>query len=263
MQPNTRAAVVRRACSLSRPRSSARETVGGSGSSPGSSSLPPTSGTAKVRFIDGAPSFETIIASTPQSICSPSSPCYLHVNGNTVTQLFSYGSMTPFVNVTAGTLSLVALDGAGYSVGPLKTTALTGGNRYTLVVVGAYPNYRVLTFEEPKNASGAQLSLYEASPMRPSIDFGSFRASSGTGLEKLGSARFGNVATVSLAKQVSDLGAYAGSGTHPIAGGKLTLVQINGFDTHNELPFHSAGRVSLFLFDPKGNTGPVFGSLDR
>lgn len=216
-----------------------------------------------MRFVDGAPSLETVIGSAPQDICpGVSAPCYLQVNGQSVSQLFSYGSITSFVNVTAGTLSLVARDEAGFAVGPLKTPSLSGGNRYTLIVVGSYPSYSVLAFEEP-SSSGTQLSLYEASPSVRSADFGSFSASSRSNFRKLGHAQFGSVATVPLGKSVTNFGGYAGSGGPPL--GALTLQQIDSFDSHNALPFHRASRLSLFLFDPKTGSanGPVVGSMDR
>lgn len=238
------------------------------GSSSSSSSLPPASnGVARVRFADGAPELETVIGGTPQTVClGANAPCYLQVNGETVSQLFYYGTMTSFVSVTAGTLSLVARDGAGYAVGPFKTTALAAGKQYTLILVGTYPKYSVLAFEEPARAKGnAQLSLYEASPTVPSADFGSFRASSHSGFKALGSARLGSVVTVSLGASVSNFGGYTGRGSKPFTGGDLTLAGVNAFDKRNALPFHNALRFSLFLFDAKSGSasGPVFGSLDR
>ncbi len=226
--------------------------------------MPPVSSNVLVRFADGAPSLEALIGSTPQSICAGvSSPCYLQVNGKTVASLFTYGTLTTFVTLPAGTLSLKALDTTGYFVGPLKSTALTAGNSYTLVVVGAYPNYSVLAFAEPKTSSGAQMSFYEASPSVRSADFGSFRAATHSNFKKLGSAQLGNVATVALGNTVSNVGGYVGNASAPL--GALTPHQIDPFDKRNLLPYHRAARLSLFLFDPKsGSThGPVFGVLDR
>jgi hypothetical protein len=234
------------------------------GSSSSSSTMPAQAQSARVRFVDGAPELEALVGGTPQSICSASAPCYLQVNGETVSELFSYGSMTPFVSVAPGTLSLVARDEAGYAVGPLKTTALTPGARYTLIVVGTYPNYSVLTFEEPASTGKAQLSLYEASPTVSQSAFGSFRASSHSDFKQLGSAKLGTVATVTLGEHVSNFGGYAGATSKPF--GAFTPAQIDSFDKHNVLPFHVVGRLSLFLFDPKSQSstnGPVFASLDK
>jgi hypothetical protein len=246
---------VRRACALICV--AAAGCAGGSSSS--SAGAPPVAGNVTVRFADGAPLLETLIEGVPTNI----GPAYLQVNGRTVASSFDYGTLTPFVTLPAGTLSLKALDSLGYSVGPLETTALKGGSRYTLVVVGAYPNYSVLAFPEPKAASGALMSFYEASPAVPQADFGRFRASSRSGLKQLGSAHLGDVTTVPLGSSASNLGGYVGSIGAPL--GKLTLRQIDPFDARNVLPFHRAARLSLFLFDPKsGSTsGPVFGSLDR
>ncbi len=217
----------------------------------------------RVRFVDGAPNLATIIGSIPQTICSgASAPCYLQVDGVTATQNVYYGSITSFVSEPAGTLSLVARDSRGYAVGPLKTPALAAGGRYTLIVVGSYPNYRVLAFEEPKPSNGAQLSLYEASPSVPQTGFGSFDASSSSNFKQLGTAKFGSAATVSLGKSVSNLGGYAGSPSNRL--GVVTPAAIDSFDKHNVLPFHAATRLSLFLFDAKSSgNGPLFGSLDR
>jgi hypothetical protein len=221
--------------------------------------MPSQSGSARVRFADGAPSLETLINGYPQDIGA----AYLQVNTKTVTSTFSYGAMTSFFNVTAGVLSLVARDTLGYSVGPLKTTNLTGGKTYTLVVVGSYPNYQVLTFEEPPSSGSAALSLYNAAPSTPQAGFGTFRASSHSDFRQHGSARFGEATTVSLGKSVSNIGGYAGNAGSPL--GTVTPSQIDAFDRHNALPYHNIARLSLFLFDPKsGSTiGPVFGSLDR
>jgi hypothetical protein len=221
--------------------------------------MPSVPSNVLVRFADGAPSLKTLINGYPTDIGA----AYLQVNGKTVASSFQYGTLTTFVMLPAGALSLKALDTTGYFVGPLKSTALTAGNSYTLVVVGAYPTYNVLAFAEPKTSSGAQMSFYEASPTVPSTDFGSFSASTHTNFKKLGSAQLGNVATVPLGNSVSNLGGYVGNASAPL--GTLTPHQINPFDKRNALPYHRAARLSLFLFDPKaGSTsGPVFGSLDR
>lgn len=255
LKANTRAAFVRRACALLCISAAA----GCGGSSSSSSTVPSVSSNILVRFADGAPSLKTLINGYPTDIGA----AYLQANGKTVASSFVYGTLTTFVMLPAGTLSLKALDTTGYFVGPLKTQALTAGNRYTLVVAGAYPNYSVLVFTEPKASSGAQLSLYEASPTVPSADFGGFSASTHTNFKKLGSAQLGGVATVSLGSTASNLGGYAGKASAPL--GTLTLHEINPFDRRNVLPYHRAARLSLFLFDPKsGSTiGPVFGSLDR
>ena len=232
-----------------------------SSTSSSSSSLPSTSNVAQVRFVDGAPALETLVNGYPTDI----GLAYLQVGGSTVTYNFVYGAASSFAPEPAGVQSLVARDTLGYAVGPLKSASLSPGGRYTLVVVGTYPNYNVLTFSEPKNASGARLSLYEASPEMPSADFGSFDATTGSGFKKLGSARLGTVATVSLGGSVTNLGGYVGTGTTPVTHGTLAPVQVNAFDTSNALPFNASSRFSLFLFDVKPGTasGPVFGSLDR
>jgi hypothetical protein len=232
------------------------------GSSSSSSTLPAQAAPARVRFVDGAPLLETSVGGVPQSICaSASEPCYLKVNGETVSHLFAYGSISPFVNVNAGVRSLVAADEAGYTVGPLPTASLQSGKVYTLIVVGSYPHYRVLTFAEP-SSNGAQLSLYEASPTVPHAAFGTFRASSHSQFSQRGSAQLGSVVTVGLGKSVTDVGGYVGSAGNPI--GTVTPAQLDSFDRHNALPFKNVSRLSLFLFDPKsGSPGPVFGNLDR
>ncbi|HEX3369509.1 MAG TPA: DUF4397 domain-containing protein [Candidatus Cybelea sp.] len=243
----------------------------GGNSSSSSSGMPPAaSSTVRVRFAEAAPELETIINGVPASIGS----AYLQVNGETVSSQFNYGTITPFLNMTPGTKSMTALNILGYRVGPFKSAPLTGGKDYTLALVGSYPHYRVLSFVEPSGSkAGAQLSLYEASPAVPEADFGSFDAASQTNFKRLGSATLGNVATVSLGAHVANFGAYAGKGTTPflcgsVTCGELTPASVDSFDKRNELPFHNASRLSLFLFDPdennaSGPTGPVFGSLDR
>jgi hypothetical protein len=239
--------------------------LSGCGSSNSSSSAMPSTQTspARVRFAEGAPLLETLIGGVPGPIGS----AYLQVDGSTVASSFNYGTFTPFLNLSGGTHSLVARDTLGYAVGPIKTPALTPGGRYTLVLVGTYPNYRVLTFAEPQSSSEAQLSLYEASPGVPQADFGSFRASSYSDLKELGTVTYGNLATVTLGKSISNFGGYAATAScpKPPPPNCVTPAQIDSFDKHNALPFHAIGRLSLFLFDPKSGTtiGPVFASLDR
>ncbi len=217
----------------------------------GSSSTMPAAQPAKVRYLDGAPSLETLLGSN----------VYLQVDSRTVVSIFDYGSMTSFLPVAAGTHELVARNTLGYSVGPLKTTALSPGKRYTLIVVGNNPHYRVLTFEEPAASANAAVSLYGASPSTPQASFGTFKASTGASFKQLGSARFGTLATVSLGKSAPDVGGYAGKSSSPL--GELTPSQINSFDLDNVLPFQRQSRLSLFLFDPKSGTPRVFGSLDE
>ena len=233
----------------------------GCGSVSGSSVTPPASaGTARVRFAEGAPELEAIIGGVPQKIGA----AYLQVDGRTVNSQFAYGTLTQFVLLPPGEQSLSALDTLGYRVGPLRSSSLAAGESYTLILIGTYPKYRVLTFEEPAHTSGAQLSLYEASPSLPQADFGSFEASTNNGFKKLGSATLGTVVTVSLGKAVSNFGAYAGKGIMAFPGAALKPAQINTFDKKNALPFHTASRFSLFLFDSTTSSlGPVFGSLDR
>ncbi|MBV8198080.1 MAG: DUF4397 domain-containing protein [Candidatus Eremiobacteraeota bacterium] len=213
----------------------------------------------KVRFLDGAPVLETLINGVPADIGT----AYLQADGRTVMSLFAYGTLSTFISLSPGAHSLKALDQLGYAVGPIKTASLSGGKDYTIVLVGNYPNYQALTFEEPVGTGNAQLSLYEASPSVPTADFGSFRASSRSNFEKLGSAIHGSVATVSVGKSVSDFGGYVSAGSKQL--GTLTPAQINTFDRRNALPFHKIARLSLFLCDPKSGSGigPVFGSLDR
>lgn len=228
-----------------------------SSSSSGGGTLPQGGGTALVRFADGAPNLETLIGGVPEDIGN----AYLQYDARTVASSFAYGTITPFVSVTAGSHTLTARDQLGYAVGPLPIGTLVAGKQYTLVITGTYPTYHVLTFSEPP-PNGAQLSLYEASPAVPQSAFGSFRAAQHSGYKQFGSAAYGDVATVALGSAVTNFGGYAGSVSSPI--GSFTPRQINAFDTKNALPFHTIGRLSLFLFDPKQGTtiGPLFASLD-
>src|SRR5689334_13912710 len=81
---------------------------GGSSYSSSSSSSLPSAGNAQVRFVDGAPSLETLINGVPTDI----GQAYLRVNGQTVTYNFSYGSITNFMPISAGAHSMRALDTA-------------------------------------------------------------------------------------------------------------------------------------------------------
>lgn len=221
--------------------------------------MPSTGGAARVRFIDGAPSLETLVNGTPEDI---GSNAFLQVNGETVVTPFVYGTFSPFLDVASGVKTLFARSPVGYAVGPITSAALSPGKRYTLIVVGSFPSYKVLTFEEPASTDKARLSFYEASPSVPNAAFGRFNASTGSQFKQLGTASLGNVATVSLGSKVSNIGGYVGTASAPI--GAMTPSQVNPFDTRNALPFHNSSRLSLFLFDAKSGSaiGPVFGSLD-
>jgi hypothetical protein len=222
---------------------------------------PPGTGAVQVRFLEGAPSLDVLVNGIPTDLGA----AYLTVGGTTIASSFPYGTLTPFSSFPAGTLSLKALDSSGYALGPVKTAALAAGKSYTAVLVGTYPDYRVVTFEEPNGGNGASLAVYEASPAFPSADFGSFRASTRSNFKKLGNARFGSLATASLGNRVSNFGAYVGTGVTPIPNGALTLQSVDSFDSASALPFHNALRFSLFVLDPLPGapSGPVFGSLDQ
>lgn len=140
---------------------------------------------------------------------------------------------------------------------------MAAGKSYTVVLVGSYPSYRALTFVEPAPHGDATLAVYEASPALQSVDFGRFRASESDGFVKLGNVRFGQTATASLGKSVTNVGGYAGRGIVPLPNGTLAPRQIDAFDARNALPYHAASRLSLFVVDPSASgLGPVFGSLD-
>jgi hypothetical protein len=234
--------------------------LAGCGGSSSSSSAMPAAPT-KVRFVDGAPELQVYANGALQTL----GVAYLQVNSQTVVSIFSYGSFSSFLPIAPGAHSLFARNTQGYVVGPLTTPALSPGKRYTLIVVGSYPHYRVLAFEEPPFSDTAAISLYEASPSVPQTTFGRFEASTATNFRQLGSARFGNLATASLGKSVSNIGGYVGSSSKPL--GTITPVQANPFDSNNVLPFQKASRLSLFLFDARSKSGtasgPVFGSLDQ
>jgi hypothetical protein len=225
-----------------------------------STSSSSTAEKAQVRFAEGSPSLITIINGVPQQL----SGAYLSVNGATVALSFPYGAITPFVPMSAGTLALTALDVRGDALGPIKTTTpLTAGKSYTVILVGTYPKYSALVYEEPTASSTASVSLYAASPSHASADFGSFAVSTHANFRKLGSARYGSVVTAALAKSVNDFGGYVGNGTQALPNGTVALSSINTLDVTNSLPFNNATRLSLFLFDANGSSGPVFGSLDQ
>jgi Domain of unknown function (DUF4397) len=219
-------------------------------------------GQTSARFVEGAPELEALVGGVPTDI----GLAYLSVDGNTVASSFPYSSVTSYGSFPAGTLSLSALDSLGYSVGPVKTTSpLEGGKKYTVVLLGSYPDYRAVVYEDPPVSNAAQLSVYEASPSVSSADFGKFDASNQSNFVRLGSVTFGRVATVAVGKNVTNFGGYVGKGTKPFANGALTLEQVDSFDQRNVLPFHAANRLSLFVIDAKpGSTnGPVLGTLDQ
>lgn len=229
-------------------------------------------GSVQVRFVEGAPALQTPVAGTPQALGATS---FLTVNGQTVSQpggglgqgAFVYGWITPFLYVQKGVSSLTVYDSIGYSVGPLKTANMAAGGRYTVIIVGSYPHYRTLTIAEPTLKPGAFLSVYEASPSKQTIDFGTFSASKSCGssasnYRRLGSAHFGKLTTVSLGRSRANLGGYVGTGKTPVTNGSVPLCVANPFDVKNELPFGNSYRLSLFFLDT-AQGGPVFETLDQ
>jgi hypothetical protein len=236
---------------------------GSNNSTPSVASAP---GTVQLRFLEGSPSLEALVNGEPTDI----GLAYLTVNGATIASSFTYAYLTTFSSFPAGVQSLEALDSLGYKVGPVKTSALAAGKQYTIVLVGSYPNYKALAFEEPAPESHVSLSAYEASPAVPQIDFGSFHASGKPQYARLGSVSLGNVATVAIGDRVTNFGGYFGHGTVPIVCGTtkcgaVTAQQVNPFDRSSALPFHAASRLSLFVIDakPGESVGPVVGSLDQ
>jgi len=236
--------------------------VGGCSSSSSSSSVPSQAASASARLAEGAPVLETSVNGVPVQL---GSTAYLQVDGRTVASSFLYGTFTPFVSLSAGAHSLTVLDEAGFRVGPLPISTLGAGGRYTLILVGSYPNYQVLVFDEPPPTGTAQLSLYEASPTVPQSDFGTYNTHNGGDFKQLGTAKLGQIVTVSLGSKVSNIGGYVGAKPcTPL--NCISPKQINARDTNNVLPFYSASRLSLLLFDPNtgsGPKGPLFGSLDQ
>jgi hypothetical protein len=230
---------------------------GGSGGT--SPAVPAQASSVRVRFMEGAPQLEAIIGGQP----APIGNAYLRVDGQTVASSFNYSTLTSYLTMPSDLHALTARNLLGYAVGPLKIPPLTAGATYTLILVGSYPKYSVLAFPDPTTGSAAQLSLYEASPAVPQAAFGTFAASTRSSFKERGSVKFGDVATVTIGKSVSNIGGYAGPPSKPL--GTLTLAQIDPHDKHNVLPFHVATRLSLFLIDPGTGspTGPLFGSLDR
>jgi hypothetical protein len=228
---------------------------------PSKAAISSASGPARVRFVEGAPLLETKVGGAPVGLGT----AFLSVNDTTVASYFPYGWITQFSSYKAGVLQVRVIDSLGYAVGPFKTNALAGGKSYSVVLVGTYPKYSLLTFEEPPAASGkASLAVYAASPSTPHIDFGTFKVSTGTHYVRLGSAQYGNLVLRSLGSHVSNTGAYVGTGKTPMTGGTIPLQSVDSFDRHNVLPFHNAGRLSLFVLDPLAgaSNGPVFGIFD-
>ncbi|HEY3675204.1 MAG TPA: DUF4397 domain-containing protein [Candidatus Tumulicola sp.] len=213
-----------------------------------------------LRFLEAAPSLEALVNGVPTDLGAS----YLSVNGTTASTTFPYSYLTTYSSFRPGTESIEVLDSLGYKVGPIKTDSLTAGKQYTIVLVGSYPNYKTIAFEDPSATTSAQLTVYEASPSYSNVDFGRFQASSRSGFQKLGSAAYGAVVSLSLAKSVSNFGGYIGKNIKPFADGALTLAAVNSFDQRNVLPFNAATRMSLFVFDRQSPSDPptVLGSLD-
>jgi hypothetical protein len=231
---------------------------GSNNSTPPVSSAP---GTVRLRFLEAAPSLQALVNGQPTDLGA----AYLSVNGATTSSEFPYSYLTAYSTFHAGTESIEALDSLGYKVGPIRTTSLAGGKQYTIAVAGAYPNYKAIALEDPAPITSAQLTIYEVSPSYANVDFGRFQASSHVNFQKLGSASYGSVVSVSPAKSVSNFGGYIGKSTKPFANGALTLAEVYSFDQRNVLPFNAAARLSLFLLDPQSPSDPptVLGSLDQ
>lgn len=232
----------------------------GAGSPSSSPAIPPTPAQSMVRFVDGSPLLEADVSGTPLGLGA----AFLTVDGTTLASSFAYGTITQYAPFSSGSHSIVVSDSLGYSVGPFKTPPLAGDKSYSIALIGSYPRYSLLTFEDTPAGTGATLRVYEASPQMASVDFGRFRAATNSNYTKLGSVRLGALANVALGSTVSDFGAYVGTGTTPVSGGSVTLQSVDSFDGRNVLPFHNASRLSLFVLDssPGANAGPVFGVLD-
>jgi hypothetical protein len=231
---------------------------GSNNSTPSVSSAPAT---VRLRFLEAAPELEALVNGVPTGLGTSE---YLSVNGMTTSSQFPYAYLTTYSSFHAGTQSIEVLDELGYKVGPIQTDGLTAGKQYTIAVVGSYPHYKAIAFEDPAATISAQVTVYEVSPSYANVDFGRFQASTHSNFQKLGSAAYGSVVSASLAKSVSNWGGYVGKNVRPFASGALTLAQVNSFDQRNVLPFNASGRLALFVFDPESPSDPptVLGSLD-
>ena len=227
-------------------------------STPSVSSAPAT---VRLRFIEAAPLLEAPVNGVPTGLGLTQ---YLSVNGTTISSPFPYTYISSYSDFRAGSQSVEVLDELGYKVGPIKTDSLSSGKQYTIAIVGSYPNYTTIAFEDPSATTSAQLTLYEAAPSFANVDFGRFEASTHSNFQKLGSAAYRSVVSASLANSVSNFGGYAGRGAKPFRNGALTLAAVNSFDARNVLPFNAATRLSLFVMDPAaaGDPPTVLGSLD-
>ncbi|HTX60334.1 MAG TPA: hypothetical protein VMH02_11770 [Verrucomicrobiae bacterium] len=219
--------------------------------------------TAQARFVNGAPVLETGSGGTVVSLGA----AYLQFDAATIASQFPYGSVTQYVSVLGTHPNSIELyDATGYSVGPIAVPPLSGGKSYSLVLVGSYPNYRILAFEDPLPTGGASIVVRNAASQYRDADFGTFDAASASGYVKRGSVAYGSEKSVSLGTSVTNLGAYAGTGTTPFPNqSSLTLASVDSFDGSSSLPFNASGRLSLFIIDQSsdGSAGPLLGVLDR
>ena len=231
---------------------------GSNDSTPSVSSAPAT---VRLRFLEAARELEALVNGVPTGLGTSR---YLSVNGMTTSSQFPYAYLTTYSSFHAGTQSIEVLDELGYKVGPIQTDGLTAGKQYTIAVVGSYPHYKAIAFEDPAATISAQVTVYEVSPSYANVDFGRFQASRHSNFQKVGRAAYGSVVSASLARSVSNLGGYVGKNVRPFASGALTLAQVNSFDQRNVLPFNASGRLALFVFHPESPSDPpaVLGSLD-
>jgi hypothetical protein len=222
--------------------------------------IPSAPGTVRLRFLEAAPSLQALVNGVPTDLGA----AYLSVNGATTSSQFPYSYLTTYSTFHAGSQSIEVFDSLGYKVGPIQTGALSAGKQYTIAVVGSYPIYKAIPFEDPATATTAQLTVYESSPSYANVDFGRFQASSHSSFQKLGSAAYGSVVSVPLGKSVSNFGGYIGKNVRPFGNAALTLAAVNSFDQRNVLPFNAAARLTLFVLDPSSPSDPptVVGSLD-
>ena len=91
--------------------------------------------------------------------------------------------------------------------------------------MGTYPKYSVLAFEEPASSKGTPNSPSTKRRQRYPVPISAASALRAIQASKqLGSAKLGNVVTVSLGASVSNFGGYTGQGNKPFTGDR-TLSQ--------------------------------------
>ncbi len=210
---------------------------------------------AQVRVVHGSPD---------------AGPVTVSVNGSAVLSNFTYGTVTPYIQLTPGQYTLAVTTAGGASV--TLTATVNAGTFYSIVATGelspkaspSKPNIALTAYVDTPFGKGSSVNFHHAAPVVPAsavVPFG-FGLLSNPLNNKLGGATFGKeTGPIEIPKAVlrNSLELYAVSVT------AITLIpnQVDPKDYKNILPAPGGANISVYAIDgPAAASTPSIAGTD-